>query len=76
MKSLYFWNTMQKDVANVLKSCKKCSLFNEKRKESCNYPLLIGKAFEKVGIDLIGPLKETKMVINTLCCNRLFDEDN
>jgi hypothetical protein len=47
MKGLYFWSTMREDVTNTLKSCKQCSLFNEKRKDKSNYPLLIGEAFEK-----------------------------
>jgi hypothetical protein len=30
------------------------------KKSNFNYPLLVGESFERVGIDLMGPFKETK----------------
>jgi hypothetical protein len=51
---------MRKDVIDVIKACKECQKFNDNRKETMNYPLLIGEAFERVGIDLMGPFEITK----------------
>ncbi|MGL5708461.1 MAG: reverse transcriptase domain-containing protein [Aeromonas sp.] len=60
IKDKYYWSSLRDDVYKVLRSCKQCLSFNDKRPGASNYPLLIGEAFERVGIDLMGPFKTTK----------------
>jgi hypothetical protein len=60
LKSKYFWETMREDTNKFVRNCKECLLFNDKNKDKGVYPLMIGEAFERVGIDLMGPFNETK----------------
>jgi IS30 family transposase len=34
--------------------------FNKETRAKTNYPILAGEAFEKIGIDLVGPLEKTE----------------
>ena len=47
---------MRKDVIDTVQQCKECLLFNEDAPQKHYYPLLVDEAFERVGIDLIGPI--------------------
>ena len=60
IKVNYYGSSMREDVYKTLKICRQCLAFNDKRPGNVCYPLLIGEAFERIGIDLMGPFKETK----------------
>lgn len=40
-------------------NCKKCTIFNDKRKTGDHYPVLIGDAFDRINFDFMGPLECT-----------------
>lgn len=60
MKDIYYWEEMKVNIIDTLKSCKECMMFNNKGRNTSFYPLLVGEAFEKIGIDLMGPFSVTK----------------
>lgn len=51
---------MRNDVHVTLKKCPECLIFNDNKKLNFNYPLLIGEAMERIGIDTVGPFIETE----------------
>ena len=59
LKDYFYWDNMREDVEKVIRSCNECQRFNEGQKKTYNYPLLVGEAFERIGIDTMGPLPET-----------------
>lgn len=59
LKDQYFWETMREDTNDILQKCKECMLFNDKGRSRGIYPILVGDAFERIGIDLMGPFKVT-----------------
>ena len=60
LKKRYFWETMREDTLDVVKRCEECMKFNNKKSATSNYPLMIGEAFERIGIDLMGPFEITQ----------------
>jgi hypothetical protein len=56
----YYWDQMYKDIQNYVKSCETCQKrLKGKRKEPL-HPIQVGRAFERIGIDLVGPLQITQ----------------
>lgn len=51
---------MREDCIKFIRECEQCTLFNEETSQESNYPILVGDAYVKIGIDLIGQLTETK----------------
>ena len=63
LEGAYFWPTMKADCYNFIKSCETCQGIKSKTPNPKNRPLkpsLPNHPFERVGIDLIGPLPETQ----------------
>lgn len=62
IKKHYFWNGMKSDIEKLIKTCDKCQLHKNTIKKSV--PLAVTPTsttqFEKVSIDLVGPLPETE----------------
>ena len=59
----YYWYAMKKDVTNYIKRCKKCFATNPKMSKESEplHPIPVpSKVWSLVGIDIIGPLPETK----------------
>ena len=56
----YYWPDMQKQIRDFVQSCDICQRREPivKRPEPM-YPLKVGGPFERVGIDMMGPLPET-----------------
>ena len=59
IKDRYFWLGLLKDVKNYVRSCMDCQL----RKETSNQPppgllqpIRVGRPFEKISVDLLGPV--------------------
>lgn len=61
IKNSYFWPNMREEIYETIKSCTKCLAYNENNVKTGYYPLLTGESMERIGIDLIGPLPETKL---------------
>jgi hypothetical protein len=59
IKQRYYWPQMTQDVENFVKSCDICQWRHGKGKQTPIYPIPVGQPFEKLGIDLIGPLPIT-----------------
>ena len=57
---LYYWDQMYKDIKNYVKACEVCQKRAKTKRKEPLYPIQIGWAFERIGIDLVGPLIITK----------------
>ena len=55
----YYWPRMYREVENYVKSCDTCQRIGKKNKSNELHPIPVGKAFEKMGIDIVGPLEVT-----------------
>ena len=62
MKRRYFWTGMQNDIATYVKHCGKCQ--RNKHTNTRRQPMTISTtgqtSFEKIFVDLVGPLQETE----------------
>lgn len=63
MRQHFYWNTMKKDIQNFIQQCRTCQLKKLVRVKTKN-PMVItdtpGTAFDKVAMDIVGPLPITK----------------
>lgn len=57
----YYWSGMIKDINNFISNCMKCNMhkFNLKKNVTLK-PIPVNDAWDTVGVDLVGPLPETK----------------
>lgn len=62
IKNRYFWNNMLRDINNFVKSCDTCQRYQRRYgpKVGHLHPITANGPFEVVGIDLIGPLPNSK----------------
>ena len=62
IKSRYFWIFMPRDVKNYCQSCLKCQQFNYTNmiNRAPLKPIVTTRAFQTIGIDFMGPFKETR----------------
>ena len=56
----YHWPTMRKDVKDYVNACDVCQRNVGNKKPAPLHPIKIGQPFDRIGIDLVGPLPETK----------------
>src|SRR5260364_291160 len=55
----YYWDQMYRDIQEYVKTCETCQKRQKGRRKEPLHPIQIGRAFERVGIDLVGPLPLT-----------------
>ena len=56
----YYWDQMYRDIKEYVRTCEECQKrLKSKRKEPL-HPIQVGRAFERIGIDLVGPLPITQ----------------
>jgi Integrase zinc binding domain len=55
----YFWPTMGEDIRNYVESCDACQRQGKPKHVEELRPIGVGKAFDRLGIDIVGPLKLT-----------------
>uniref|UniRef100_A0A8R1I9D7 RNA-directed DNA polymerase n=1 Tax=Caenorhabditis japonica TaxID=281687 RepID=A0A8R1I9D7_CAEJA len=73
IQKIYFWPHMRKDVAEFCKRCHKCQLRRPKSQDDRENQLTVpsNRVFQRVGVDLTGPLKETRQgnryYLNAVC---------
>jgi len=62
IRSRFWWRGFSVDVKNYVKSCDRCQKANHSNKApiSSLHPVTVKNIFHRWGIDLVGPLKETK----------------
>lgn len=56
----YYWPTIGRDVRRYIETCDACQRRGKPQVNEPLYPVQVGKPFSRVGIDVIGPLNETK----------------
>jgi hypothetical protein len=59
IKQKYYWPKMATDIEEFVKSCDICQRRHGRHKQPSLQPIPVGQPFEKVGIDLMGPLAIT-----------------
>ena len=57
---LYYWDQMYKDIRNYVQACEVCQKRAKTKRKEPLHPIQIGRAFERIEIDLVGPLPITK----------------
>jgi hypothetical protein len=55
----YYWDGMYRDIREYVRTCEVCQKRGKSRRKEPLHPIKIGQAFERVGIDLVGPLPIT-----------------
>ena len=55
----YYWPGMYKTIKNYIKACDICQHKGRLQKNNQLNPILVTRSFEKIGIDLVGPLPIT-----------------
>lgn len=63
LRKLYYWSNLRKDVEKMVKNCKECQLNKHTRirKTPMSITDTAEKGFDKVFIDIVGPLSETDL---------------
>ena len=57
----YYWDQMYRDIKEYVKTCEECQKRHKGRRKEPLHPIQIGRAFERIGIDLVGPLLITDL---------------
>ncbi|GES83881.1 KRAB-A domain-containing protein [Rhizophagus clarus] len=60
IKIQYYWPQMFEDVRNYVKTCDECQRRGKNRRAEPLHPIKIGQPFDRVGMDIVGPLPQTK----------------
>src|SRR3954465_13761529 len=55
----YYWPQMGDDIKNYIQACQTCQKFGGNRRKEPLHPIRVGEPYDRVGIDLIGPLPVT-----------------
>ena len=58
-RSRYYWPNLYKTIAEYIKSCDTCQRQGAPVQHEEMHPIPVGKPFDRVGIDIIGPLTVT-----------------
>ena len=56
----FWWKGMYKDIEEYIKTCDSCQRRGNKGGIGYLNPIKVGKPFERIGIDFVGPLEKTK----------------
>jgi transposase InsO family protein len=59
IKQKYYWPKMYLDIEEFVKTCEICQRRHGQHKQPSIQPIPVGQPFERIGIDLIGPLEIT-----------------
>ncbi|GET60683.1 DDE-type integrase/transposase/recombinase [Rhizophagus irregularis DAOM 181602=DAOM 197198] len=60
IKIRYYWPQMFNDIRDYVKSCDECQKRGKNRRNEPLHPIKIGQPFDRVGMDIVGPLPKTK----------------
>ncbi|GET59960.1 DDE-type integrase/transposase/recombinase [Rhizophagus irregularis DAOM 181602=DAOM 197198] len=60
IKENYWWKNMKEDVEEYVKTCWNCQMRGKPRGKNELMPIKVNEPFEMIGIDIVGPLKETE----------------
>ena len=56
----FWWKGMYKDIEKYVKRCDSCQRRGNKGGKGYLNPIKVGKPFERIGIDFVGPLEKTE----------------
>ena len=56
----FWWKKMYRDIEDYVKRCDSCQRRGNKGGIGYLNPIKVGKSFERIGIDFVGPLERTK----------------
>jgi transposase InsO family protein len=59
-KNRYYWPGMYKSIAEYVKTCDDCQRQGGPQHQEPLHPLQVGQPFDRVGIDIVGPMKITR----------------
>ena len=59
IKERYYWNQMYDDIKEYIKTCDTCQRFGKPERNEILHSIEVGQPFERIGIDIVGPLPET-----------------
>lgn len=59
IRDRYYWPQMYEDIREYVKSCDQCQRRGKPRRNEPLHPIVIGKPFYQIGIDIVGPLPRT-----------------
>ena len=60
IKEKYFWPQMGEDIKAYVRSCDICQKRQRPLKTEPLHPIKVGQAFDRIGMDIVGPLPLTK----------------
>ena len=55
----YYWDQMYRDIKEYIQTCEQCQKRGKAKRKEPLHPIKIGRAFERIGINLVGPLPIT-----------------
>ena len=59
LKDKYYWPQMYKDIKEYVATCDNCQRFGRPTRTEPLHPIPVGQPFERIGIDIVGPLPRT-----------------
>jgi hypothetical protein len=59
VESRYYWPQMGNDIRNYVETCRVCQQHGGGRSQTPLHPLKLAQPFDRIGIDIVGPLPET-----------------
>jgi hypothetical protein len=59
IKDKYYWPQMYQDIKAYISTCDNCQRFGRPVRTEPLHPISVGQPFERIGIDIVGPLPRT-----------------
>ena len=59
VKESYYWPQYYEDIKTYIKACDACQRRGRRKVKEPLHPIEVGKPFERIGIDFVGPLPLT-----------------
>ena len=56
----YYWPQMGNDIKKYIQACETCQRFGRIKRKEPLHLIWVGNAYDRIGIDLVGPLQPTK----------------
>ena len=60
IKLRFYWPQMYDDVRRYVQSCDECQKRGKNKRTEPLHPIKVGQPFDRVGMDIVGPLPKTK----------------
>ena len=60
IRERYYWETVYQDYKEHMKTCKECQFQGTSRKNNELHPIPVGGSWDRIEIDIVGPLPVTE----------------